>query len=160
MAEGWFFYFYRQKQKTIDGILYQRPCKFQPPRFNNLPSVIEIDEETSPYVNLFTINVTDPTNDDICCTLERVSPQTENFIITVSNGSFWVSTGPKAVFSYKSINSYIVRLCCEDDEWRTSGFLQVKILKPEKFEIIAYPGNIICDIKTPFLSICPLHVPL
>ena len=125
---------------------------YQPPKFNNLPSVIEIDEDTAPYTVLFTINVTDPTNDDICCTLERVSPQTENFIITVTNTSFRVAAGEKAYFSYKSINSYIVRLCCEDDEYRTSGFLQVKIKKPEKFETIELPGIILVSSDYDFSS--------
>ena len=115
---------------------------FQPPRFNNLPAFIEIDEETPPNFRLFTINVTDPRNDDICCTLERVQPQTENFIITITNTTFFVSTGAKAAFSYRSINSYMVRLCCEDDEWRTTGLLQVKIKKPENENSDDFPGNI------------------
>ena len=35
----------------------------------------------------------------------------------------------------------MVRLCCEDDEWRTTGLLQVKIKKPENTDAEGFPGN-------------------
>ena len=69
-----------------------------------------------------------------------------------------MAAGEKAYFSYKSINSYIVRLCCEDDEYRTSGFLQVKIKKPEKFETIELPGKILLSSDVCNIDVCNTDV--
>ena len=52
---------------------------FQPPVINNLPHILEILETTRTSVPLIQINVTDATNDEICCTLPFTLPNTFNF---------------------------------------------------------------------------------
>ena len=54
---------------------------FQPPVINNLPHIHEILETTKTGVMLFQINVTDATNDEICCTLPFTLPNTFNFVL-------------------------------------------------------------------------------
>ena len=54
---------------------------FQPPIINNLPYIHEILETTKTAVPLFMINVTDATNDDVCCTLPFTLPNSLNFVL-------------------------------------------------------------------------------
>ena len=54
---------------------------FQPPIINNLPYIHEILETTKTAVPLFMINVTDATNDDVCCTLPFTLPNSPNFVL-------------------------------------------------------------------------------
>ncbi|KAK3106456.1 hypothetical protein FSP39_020414 [Pinctada imbricata] len=116
-----------------------------PPLFGNLPSLIEIEETVGVSQSLFPVIVSDPTNDSICCTLEKTLPQSENFILDLDR-SFFIATSKKAYFSYNLINSYLVRICCQDRNFSTSSVLQVKIKKEETNSNIPVPGWVVTSL--------------
>ncbi|XP_048773613.2 collagen alpha-3(VI) chain-like [Ostrea edulis] len=115
-----------------------------PPEILDLPNSISISEETEADKMLYSTNVEDPTGDDVCCTLESVSPQTLNFNLTGSgSGSraiYSIVSGSKPAFSYKDFNSYIVKVCCDDTEDKSTGVLIVNIKKPDKATTYEPPG--------------------
>ncbi|KAK3087358.1 hypothetical protein FSP39_005018 [Pinctada imbricata] len=112
-----------------------------PPLFNNLPGKVAIEEDIAANTSIFTVDVADPTGDPICCTIERVMPQTLNFQLVLKNGVLSVAIGPKPYFVYKDINSYLVRICCQDEEFGAYGVLQVTVDGPEESTTVAAPGR-------------------
>jgi hypothetical protein len=110
-----------------------------------LPNSISIEEDTGADLSLYSTDVVDPTGDDVCCTLEGVSPQTLNFNISGTGSGhqavYSIITSSKPAFSYKDFNSYIVRVCCDDMEDKSTGVLIVSIKKPVKGTTYEPPGK-------------------
>nr|XP_034303094.1 collagen alpha-3(VI) chain-like [Crassostrea gigas] len=107
-----------------------------PPEVLGMPNIISITEETEGDTVLYTTIVEDPSGDSVCCSLESTLPKTNNFVVFGNdtgirvNYSIMASDAP--AFSYRQYNSYIVKLCCDDDEDKSTGVLIVNIKKPNK----------------------------
>uniref|UniRef100_A0A8W8KLP0 Uncharacterized protein n=2 Tax=Magallana gigas TaxID=29159 RepID=A0A8W8KLP0_MAGGI len=73
---------------------------------------------------------------DVCCTLEGTLPKTKNFMVfgndTGIRVNYSIMSSESPAFSYRQYNSYIVKLCCDDDEDKSTGVLIVNIKKPNK----------------------------
>ncbi|XP_062596001.1 uncharacterized protein LOC134257392 [Saccostrea cucullata] len=109
-----------------------------PPEILDLPNSMSVAEETGGETVLYSTIVEDPSGDEVCCLLETVLPSSTNFNVTgnstagSSRGIFSILTTENPAFSYKDINSYIVKLCCDDSADKTTGILLVNVKKPVK----------------------------
>ncbi|XP_065930762.1 collagen alpha-3(VI) chain isoform X1 [Magallana gigas] len=107
-----------------------------PPEVLGMPNVISINEETERETVLYTTIVEDLSGDDVCCTLEGTLPKTKNFMVfgndTGIRVNYSIMSSESPAFSYRQYNSYIVKLCCDDDEDKSTGVLIVNIKKPNK----------------------------
>uniref|UniRef100_A0A8W8KLL6 Uncharacterized protein n=1 Tax=Magallana gigas TaxID=29159 RepID=A0A8W8KLL6_MAGGI len=118
-----------------------------PPEVLGMPNIISITEETDGDTKLYTTIVEDPSGDSVCCSLESTLPKTNNFVVFGNdtgirvNYSIMASDAP--AFSYRQYNSYIVKLCCDDDEDKSTGVLIVNIKKPNKTTTYEPPGEIL-----------------
>ena len=94
---------------------------------------------------LYNTNVEDPTGDNVCCSLEGTAPKTNNFVVNGSGSGFRVlysiMSSDKPAFSYSTYNSYIVKLCCDDNEDKSTGVIIVNIKKPNKTTTYEPPGE-------------------
>ena len=111
-----------------------------------MPNIISISEETDSNTVLYNTNVEDPTGDNVCCSLEGTAPKTNNFVVNGSGSGFRVlysiMSSDKPAFSYRTYNSYIVKLCCDDNEDKSTGVIIVNIKKPNKTTIYEPPGKL------------------
>ncbi|XP_078326552.1 collagen alpha-3(VI) chain-like [Crassostrea virginica] len=114
-----------------------------PPEILDMPNIISITEETDSNTVLYNTNVEDPTGDNVCCSLEGTAPKTNNFVVNGSGSGFRVlysiMSSDKPAFSYRTYNSYIVKLCCDDNEDKSTGVIIVNIKKPNKTTIYEPP---------------------
>ncbi|XP_062595379.1 uncharacterized protein LOC134256717 [Saccostrea cucullata] len=108
-----------------------------PPIITNFPKEMSLLENTGGNVFVYPVAVYDPTvpPDPVCCTLESVRPQTQNFEIRlVNNTNFLLYTTEKPVFDYNSWNSYMLTVCCEDGYGTVKGILKIDVEQiKEKF---------------------------
>ncbi|CAG2244568.1 unnamed protein product [Mytilus edulis] len=107
-----------------------------PPIINNLPSILEISESTTSSIFLYTINVTDATNDEICCTLAYTLPVTYNFKFIENAGVYSIWTVDEPAFAYNDIDSYRIFICCQDALGSSSSYLILRLT--EDTETIPY----------------------
>ena len=118
----------------------------KPPEILDMPNIISITEETDSNTVLYNTNVEDPTGDNVCCSLEGTAPKTNNFVVNGSGSGFRVlysiMSSDKPAFSYRTYNSYIVKLCCDDNEDKSTGVIIVNIKKPNKTTIYEPPGEL------------------
>ncbi|XP_052069551.1 uncharacterized protein LOC127708599 isoform X3 [Mytilus californianus] len=98
-----------------------------PPIINNLPSILEISESTTSSIFLYTINVTDATNDEICCTLAYTLPVSHNFNFTKDDGVYSIWTVEEPAFAYNDIDSYRIFICCQDDLGSSTSYLILRL---------------------------------
>ncbi|XP_062576989.1 uncharacterized protein LOC134238889 [Saccostrea cucullata] len=109
-----------------------------PPEMLDLPNSMAVAEQTGGEQVLYSTIVEDPSGDEVCCLLESVSPPSLNFNVTGNStagafrGVFSILTSANPAFSYKDINSYMVKLCCDDSADKTTGILLVNVKKPVK----------------------------
>ncbi|KAK3088862.1 hypothetical protein FSP39_024682, partial [Pinctada imbricata] len=116
----------------------------QPPYFSNLPSTITILETFAPNEHVYTVRVKDFTNDDICCTMENVRPQTLNFELLLINSTLHIYTTQNAKFVFEDFNSYQITICCEDTEGgAANGILQVDVKEVKEQEPYTPPRQYI-----------------
>lgn len=112
-----------------------------------MPNIISITEETEGDTVLYTTIVEDPRGDSVCCSLESTLPKTNNFVVFGNDTGFRVNYSIMAsdapAFSYRQYNSYIVKLCCDDDEDKSTGVLIVNIKKPNKTTTYEPPGEFV-----------------
>ncbi|XP_061165097.1 uncharacterized protein LOC133174071 [Saccostrea echinata] len=108
-----------------------------PPIITNFPKELSLLENTGGNVFVYPVAVYDPTvpPDPVCCTLESVRPQTQNFEIRlINNTNFLLYTTEKPVFDYNSWNSYMLTVCCEDGYGTVKGILKIDVEQiKEKF---------------------------
>jgi len=57
---------------------------FQPPTIYGLPSAVDVQEDTITETTLYTVIVTDPTNDVVTCTVTSTVPATSIFFLKSS----------------------------------------------------------------------------
>ena len=57
---------------------------FQPPTISGLPSAVDVQEDTITETTLYTVIVTDPTNDVVTCTVTSIVPATSIFFLKSS----------------------------------------------------------------------------
>ncbi|VDI04607.1 Hypothetical predicted protein [Mytilus galloprovincialis] len=107
-----------------------------PPIINNLPSILEISESTTSSIFLYTINVTDATNDEICCTLAYTLPVTYNFKFIENAGVYSIWTVEEPAFAYNDIDSYRIFICCQDALGSSTSYLILRLT--EDAETIPY----------------------
>ncbi|XP_062612581.1 uncharacterized protein LOC134274328, partial [Saccostrea cucullata] len=109
-----------------------------PPEMLDLPNSMAVAEQTGGDQVLYSTIVEDPSGDEVCCLLESVSPPSLNFNVTGNStagafrGVFSILTSANPAFSYKDVNSYMVKLCCDDSADKTTGILLVNVKKPVK----------------------------
>lgn len=99
-------------------------------------------EDTGAELFVYTVAVYDPTvpPDPVCCTLESVRPQTQNYEIQLINGTnFLLFTTEKPVFDYNSWNSYMLTVCCEDGYGTVKGILKIDIIQIKEKSVYVPP---------------------
>ncbi|XP_048778822.2 uncharacterized protein LOC125682357 isoform X2 [Ostrea edulis] len=129
-----------------------------PPVITNFPKEMSLMEDTGAELFVYTVAVYDPTvpPDPVCCTLESVRPQTQNYEIQLINGTnFLLFTTEKPVFDYNSWNSYMLTVCCEDGYGTVKGILKIDIIQIKEKSVYVPPSWFYTSV---FASLIPIGI--
>ncbi|XP_065927927.1 uncharacterized protein [Magallana gigas] len=99
-----------------------------PLAINNLPTEVELGDDTSSETLLIVINATDPAADSISCMLTSILPETTNFRVDdYLNGTAGVFLNVDAELDFKTTEEYKIFVTCTGTSSMES-FLTVRIL--------------------------------
>lgn len=99
-----------------------------PLAINNLPTEVELGDDTSSETLLIVINATDPAADSISCMLTSILPETTNFRVDdYLNGTAGVFLNADAELDFKTTEEYKIFVTCTGTSSMES-FLTVRIL--------------------------------
>ncbi|CAG2252805.1 unnamed protein product [Mytilus edulis] len=115
-------------RRKVADVLTVDLIRNEPPTIINLPMSCEIPENIETESLLYTVSVTDPTNDSVTCTLEAASS-----IYFLQSGSTQFETEiyvrGNQDFVYDTQKQYTIDLVCEDLRRSDSSYFYVYLLR-------------------------------
>ncbi|OWF41741.1 Cadherin EGF LAG seven-pass G-type receptor 2 [Mizuhopecten yessoensis] len=102
----------------------------QPPIISNLPAAVDLSETVTVETLLYTLSVSDPSNDLVMCTVNSSSPTDAPFLIQLIPGTsnYGVYSRLVPLFDYNITDQYVLTIHCTDTKDITSGQFEINML--------------------------------
>ncbi|CAC5398928.1 unnamed protein product [Mytilus coruscus] len=115
-------------RRNVSDVLTVDLIRNEPPSIANLPMSCEIPESITAESFLYTVSVTDPTNDTVTCTLTTV---TNTFFLQSGSSQFDTNIYVRGnqAFDYDALNRYTLGIECADQRRKDTSEFYIYLLR-------------------------------